>query len=616
MRVRPATSHKVRSARNSRDRLVHAMKNSRFQNGATPHRAARRRLLASGAAMSLHALIGARSTRGDAATLGEARAFSATSAKSMIATVQPLATAAGIDAFAAGGNAVDAAVAAALTLGVVDGHNSGIGGGCLVLIRSPDGRCHALDGRETAPALAHRDMFVKDGRALAETSQTGPLAAAVPGALAAYDQLLRKFGRRSLAELLRPAADLAENGFALDVNYADKLRRASDVVSRFEETRRVLLKPDGSAYAAGETLRQPDLAKSYRAIADEGPGWFYRGEYARRADAWMRSCGGMLRANDFAAYAAKWREPLRVKYRGADVIGFPPPSSGGVHVAQMLQMLERFSSEELRDAALADRVHLVAEAMKLAFADRARWLGDADFARVPRGLIDREYAKELAARINRGQAARGTQAGTPPRAEDDVFEKHTTHVAAADAEGWWVALTATVNTTFGAKVIVPGTGILLNNEMDDFSIQPGVANAFGLVGAEANSIQPGKRPLSSMSPTLVERAGAPWFTVGAAGGPTIISQVLLTILRVVDEGRPIDAAIAAGRWHHQWRPDKLRLERRLASDELVAALRRRGHDVELTENLGVSQGIAWDARQGRFLGAHDPRVPGRAEGRG
>jgi len=534
----------------------------------------------------------------------------------MVATVQPLATAAGVITLEAGGNAVDAAVAAALTLGVVDGHNSGIGGGCLILVRSPDGKYFALDGRETAPAAATRDMFVRGGKVDPEASQTGPLAVAVPGAIAAYDELLRKFGRRKLSELLAPAADIAEQGFKLDRSYAEKLQRTSSVLRRFPETRRVLLKPDGSAYAEGDVLRQLDLANSYRTIAERGVEWFYRGGYAELVGKWMAENGGILQADDFASYRPKWREPIVCRYRECQVVGFPPPSSGGVHIAQMLQMLERFTPAQLNGTGPADRVHLVTEAMKLAFADRAQWLGDADFARVPRGLVDPQYAAALAKRIDPQRALPVPNAGKPPRSQEDLFEKHTTHIAAADAEGWWVAITTTVNTTFGSKVIVPGTGIILNNEMDDFSIQPGVPNAFGLVGAEANAIALGKRPLSSMSPTIVERDGVPFLTVGAAGGPTIISQVLLAVSHVLDEGLTIDAAIAAGRWHHQWRPDKLRMERRLATDDLIEELKRRGHDVELVDNLGVSQGIQWNSARRQFLGAHDPRVPGRAAGPG
>jgi gamma-glutamyltranspeptidase/glutathione hydrolase len=531
----------------------------------------------------------------------------------MVATVHPLATEAGLAALRAGGNAVDAAIAAAVTLGVVDGHNSGLGGGSLLLIRAPDGSVHALDGREMAPARAHRDMYVRDGKLDAEASQTGPLAVAVPGALAVYAEALERFGKRRLAEVLEPAAALAENGFALDRVYAAKLAANAAKIARFPGSKAVLLRPNGQAFGVGETLRQPDLARTYRAIAAEGPEWFYGGPFARSVGQWMAENGGVLSTSDFGAYRVRRREPLTTTYRGHSVIGFPPPSSGGVHVAQMLAMLEPIALAETYRRDPAEWTHVVAEAMKRAFADRAHWLGDPDFARVPRGLIDKAYAESLGRTIDPKRATRVAGHGMPPRADEDVFEKHTTHVAAADASGYWVALTTTVNTTFGSKVIVPGTGVILNNEMDDFSAQPGQPNAFGLVGAEANAVAPGKRPLSSMSPTIVLRDKRPIMTVGAAGGPTIISQVLIALLRRLDLEAPLEECLGGPRFHHQWAPDELRLERS-TPQSLQDSLRSRGHTLKLVDGLGVSQAITWDAARGVFQGVSDPRVPGLAAG--
>jgi gamma-glutamyltranspeptidase / glutathione hydrolase len=570
----------------------------------------------------------------------------------MVATVHPIATDAGVRAFEAGGNAVDAAVAAAVTLGVVDSYNSGLGGGCFILIRSADGKFVAIDGRETAPAAARRDMYLRDGKAQPELSQTGALAVATPGALAAYQMAIEKHGRRKLSELMLPAAAVAENGYEISGLFAERLKSKAKELEKFPGSRAALLKPDGSPYFKGEVLRQPDLAKSYRAIAEQGVDWFYRGAFAEQVSKWMKEHGGILTAADFAKYRPTVRAPLVTTYRDWTIVGFPPPSSGGVHVAQILNILEQFdlSEEYRRDPARA--FHLIASAMQLAFADRAHWLGDADFVQVPRGLIDKEYAKKLAKQIDLVNAI-DPQHGTPPAAEQNLFgkpskpsphgrgqgegagevhqssqhphpgplpagegegRKHTTHIAAADSEGNWVAITATINTTFGSKVIVPGTGIVLNNEMDDFSIEPGVPNAFKLIGAENNAVAPGKRPLSSMSPTIVLKDGQPVLTVGAGGGPKIITQVLMTIIRRLDFGEPLAGAVAAPRIHHQWRPNELTVERTMPN-EIVDKLQGYGHHVRRQRDMGVMQALE-RAADGTWIGVYDPRVPGAAgEGR-
>jgi gamma-glutamyltranspeptidase/glutathione hydrolase len=331
----------------------------------------------------------------------------------------------------------------------------------------------------------------------------------------------------------------------------------------------------------------------------------------------MRENGGLITRADFESYRARWREPVRGRYRDCEIVSFPPPSSGGVHVIEILNLLERFDLKSLGDSSPAF-VHLVAEAMKLAFADRARWLGDPDFVRVPRGLISKEYAAALSASIRPERVTPVIRAGMPPRAESDVFageqQRHTTHLSAADAEGYWVGLTATINTSFGSKVTVPGTGILLNNEMDDFAAQPGAPNFFGLVGSEANAVEGGKRPLSSMSPTIVLRNGLPILCVGAAGGPTIISQTVLAILRTVDFGLPVGEALAQPRFHHQWRPDELQVERSLGP-EVVEALRRMGHRVVEVPSLGAAQAVGSAPAGLGLTGAADPRSEGSAEGR-
>jgi len=530
--------------------------------------------------------------------------------KVIAATAHPLATQAALNAFRRGGNAVDAAVAAGLTLGVVDGHNSGIGGGCFMLIRLPDGSVKAFDGREMAPARAHRDMFVRNGRVESEWSKVGPLASGIPGSLAVYDHVLNRFGRLRLADLLLPAAEIAESGFPIDAVWARKLRAVVGYVKRYPYSASILLRPDGSAMEAGDVIVQRDLARTYRAIAHEGIGWFYGGDFARRTEAWMRAHGGIITARDFADYRMKERQPVTSRYRGHTVYGFPPPSSGGVHVAQVLNMLEAFAVDGLNRP---DRMHLFIEAEKRAFADRAYWLGDPDFVKVPRGLMDRAYPRRLAGGISLNAAGKVSSHGQPPAAESDVFEKHTTHFTTADAEGYWVACTATVNTGFGSKVIIPGTGVILNNQMDDFSARPGVPNAFGLIGAEANAIAPGKRPLSSMSPTIITRDGQPVLTVGAAGGPTIITQALLAIVRRIDLGLPLRDCLAWPRYHHQWFPDQVRIEG-TAGYEIRLELERRGHQLDVRPApFGASQAIARDA-DGRFEAVSDPRIFGRADG--
>ncbi|MCI0357448.1 MAG: gamma-glutamyltransferase [Planctomycetaceae bacterium] len=537
----------------------------------------------------------------------------ATSTKAMVASVHPLATDAGLAALRRGGNAVDAAIAVGLTLGAVDSKNSGLGGGCFILIRRADGKLIAIDGREAAPAKATRDMYLREGKPQPELSQRGPLAVATPGALAAYELALREHGRLALSDLIRPAADIAERGFPLDRSNAEAQASAGKLLFSVSGPSCSLLKPDGSAFQEGDIIKQPDLARTYRGIAEHGTDYFYRGPFAEEVGKWMDSHGGILAPSDFATYKPILREPLVTTYRGRTIVGFPPPSSGGIHVAQILNILETFDLAAMHAGDEGQYQHVLAEAMKLAFADRAFWLGDPDHARVPRGLADKEYARGLAAKINLAKATPVAGHGTPPRADERVFEKHTTHIAAADAEGNWVAMTQTINTTYGSKVIVPGTGVVLNNQMDDFAIAPGTPNAFGLIGAEANAVAPGKRPLSSMSPTIVLVDGQPVMTLGAAGGPTIITQVVQALVRTIDLAQPLDRALAQPRIHHQWSPDEVRVESRLA-DDLKQSLVDRGHRLKVIANMGVSQAIMFDPATKVFVGVHDPRIPGKAAG--
>ncbi len=566
----------------------------------------------------------------------------AENSRGMVASGNPLATEAGLNVLKSGGNAIDAAVAIGLTLGVVDSHNSGIGGGCFMLIRLANGKFVAIDGREMAPSAATRDMFLRDGKGDTELSQTGPLASGVPGEVAAFDHAVKNHGKKKLKELILPAAKIAEQGFVVNESFAARLRSVSADLAKFEASRAVFFR-DGKPLRSGDVLKQSDLAKTYRAIAEQGSEWFYRGAFATATEKWMKANGGIMTTADFAKYHIVLREPVRTLYRGREVVSFAPPSSGGVHVVQMLNILENFDVKSLDEIT---RWHVIAETMKLAFADRAFWLGDPDYAKVPRGLVSKEYAAPLAKQIKLDRASEVKQHGLPPgyesdfftpvigragsplpaardsekdgahevtRPTDDYLHKHTTHWSVADAEGNWVACTATINTSYGSKVVIPGTGVVLNNEMDDFSVQPGVANAFGLLGAEANAVAPGKRPLSSMSPTIVLQDGKPIIAIGAAGGPKIISAVLVQLVAMLDLGMTPTEAMALPRIHQQWSPDELMVEKSLPAD-VKAALEQRGHAVKELNALSVAHTVARSADGKSFVGAADPRSGGKTEG--
>ncbi len=546
--------------------------------------------------------------------------------KGMVVSVNPIATQAGLEVLKKGGNAIDAAVAVGLTLGVVDSHNSGIGGGCFILIRRANGAYNAIDGREMAPGAATRDMYIRDGKADPKLSQTGPLAVATPGALSAYETAIRKYGKTKLAEHLNSAAKIAEEGFAVNSSFASVNRATADELLLFPESKRVFLK-EGKPLNAGDILKQPDLAKTYRGIAEQGIGYFYGGPFAQATESWMKTNGGILTVEDFKKYVPALREPLFSNYRGLTIATFPPPSSGGVHLIQILKMAETQDLYAMRRNGV-DVIHFLAEAMKLAFADRAHWLGDPDWVKVPRNLVDKQYCRDLAARIQMDKVIDVPSHGIPPEAEEQFFSsqlgKHTTHFAASDAEGNWVAITATVNTSYGSKVVIPGTGVVLNNEMDDFAAEPGSPNAFGLVGAEANAVAPFKRPLSSMTPTIVSKEGKPILSVGAAGGPTIINQVALTIINYVDMrmqgGREMEEfemslkdALGTPRFHHQWKPNQLRIEKKWV-DSIRQELIKRGHKLKEDESFGACHAIAIHPDGKGLIGCPDPRGEGTAAG--
>ena len=529
--------------------------------------------------------------------------------RGMVAAVHHLASEAGVEIMRRGGNAVDAAVVTGLVLGVVDSHNSGLGGGCFLLLRLPSGEVVALDGRETAPAAATADMFLRQGKAVPELSRTGALAVAIPGQAAVFHEAVIRYSKLPWKVHCEMAAQIAEAGFPVPRTYASRIAAVAKDLAAFPASRAIFLRADGTPLQQGEIHQQPELAKTLRALGAGGPDWFYRGPFAQATAKWMRENGGLITEADFAAYTFKRRTPLETTYHGRRIVGMPPPSSGGVHVAQILNILEAKGSVRSEDFP-----HVVAEAMKLAFADRAFWLGDPAFTKVPRGLADKDYGQSLAAKIDVAKATLVKDHGTPPRADEHVFEKHTTHFSAADAAGNWVSCTSTINTSYGSKVVVPGMGVVLNNEMDDFAAEAGAPNAFGLVGAEANLPAPGKRPLSSMSPTLVFEGERPVLAIGAAGGPTIISQTLLALLHILDEGDTPAQALARPRFHQQWSPDELRVEKSMPS-ALKDDLRRRGHVLKEVDIIGSTQAVGQPVKDGPFVGAHDPRSrEGRAAG--
>lgn len=537
----------------------------------------------------------------------------ASGSRGAVATVHPLATQAALDRFNQGGNAVDAAAAASLMLSVVDSHNSGLGGGGLALIRTADGQIVALDGREIAPKRTRPEQYInQDGLPDSQLSQEGPLAVAVPGLPALLDQMVRRFGRLSLQKSLTGAARVAEEGYSISANFARVLQATADKLQRYPSSAAVFLDPQGKPWKTGSILRQPDLAQSLRKMDDQGVEWFYHGEFASRIEQFMEQQGGYLRADDMADYQLVEREPIESNYRGQQVFGFPPPSSGGIHVAQMLGMLQHFDVASIFQNSPAQGTHLLLEVMKLAMADRAFWLGDSDFVRVPRGLLDPDYLRELSSQIDLNQSIEVISHGTPPSADIEWFGRggHTTHLTTADDEGNVVALTQTINTSFGSKMVLPGTGIVLNNEMDDFSLAPGVRNAFGLLGSAANQLAPGKRPLSSMSPTIVVRQdGSPCFTCGAAGGPRIITAVLQALVSRMDLGLELSETISSPRVHHQWSPDRAVLERRVP-EAVFKAMKKKGHDVSRANSLAVAQAIAIES--GQLMAASDPRVSSAA----
>ncbi len=540
----------------------------------------------------------------------------------VVSSVGP-AAAAGREILIEGGNAIDAAVAAGFAAGVSHQFSSGLGGGGFILAYlGATGEVLALDAREVAPAAAGADMFLDAaGQVDPQASRLGGRAVAVPGLLQGLHELHTLHGRLPWARVVEPARRLCREGVPVGVHHRRMLAFAQPHLSRFPETARIQL-ADGQLPPLGWKLVQPDLERTLDAIAQRGPQVLQRGEIAEAMVKATQAHGGVLTLDDLASYRTRRRTAVRGYYRGLEILSMPPPSSGGIHLIQMLNTLEPF---DLAASGMnsSETIHLMAEAMKLAFADRAVHLGDPDFYPVPLAwLTSKSYGLELAQRLEprpfwrkppwlwgRSRVLRLERSGTPP--PDDGG---TTHISVLDAAGNAVALTQTVNTLFGSGITAPGTGIVLNNEMDDFAAAPNAPNAFGLVGQRANAIAPGKRPLSSMTPTIVLRDGRPWLVAGSPMGPMIITTVLQTLINVIDFGMNIQDAVAAPRFHHQWRPDRLLLEPEHPRD-VVARLEDWGHPVRVSEfHFGASVAILRDPETGLLWGGVDPRRDSAAAG--
>ena len=533
--------------------------------------------------------------------------------QAVVASRSPFASAVGAEVLEQGGNAVDAAVAMGFALAVTHPSAGNLGGGGFMVLRLANGELAASDHRETAPAKASRAMYQdEDGNVVAGLSTASHLAVGVPGTVAGLLDVLAKYGSWTRQAAISPALQLARAGFPLPADLAAQFESQRENFARYPASRAVFAKADGSAYQAGEVFRQPDLAATLARIAANGRDGFYRGETADLIVAEMERGGGLVSHEDLAGYRPRWRAPVRGSYRGFEVVSMPPPSSGGILLVQMLNMIERYDVGAMGFGSTA-KTHLYIEAARRAYADRAEHLGDPDFYDVPAAMLtSKAYAARRLADFDPERASDSSEvgAGGPLPAESP----ETTHVSVLDAAGNAVAYTTTLNLGYGAKIVVAGGGFLLNNEMDDFSAKPNVPNAFGLVGGEANAIAPGKRMLSSMTPTILLKDGKPVLVTGSPGGSTIITTVLQVVLNVVDHGMALADAVASPRLHHQWLPNRVVYEPGAATPEALAELEERGH--VNVQQIGFRIGDANSAMRvgAGLVGVSDPRNHGGAAG--
>ncbi len=523
----------------------------------------------------------------------------------MVASEQGLATQVGLDILKQGGNAIDAAVAVGFALAVVLPNAGNIGGGgFMVLHDDKTGKDVAIDFREIAPAKASRDMYldnqgnVIDGKSLFTHDASG-----VPGTVAGMEYALKKWGTMPLSKVLEPAIKLADKGFIVSDILAQTLKEEKSTLGKWSASKAIFFK-NGEPLKSGDLLVQKDLAKSLRLIAKQGAKAFYQGEIATKIAKEMQSQGSTMTLGDLKAYKVVERQPIIGDYRGYKVVTMPPPSSGGVHLIEILNMLEHYPIKE-DGVNSAKNIHHMAESMKLAYADRSEYLGDPDFVKIPvTGLTSKAYANERVKTIddNKARLSSTIKPGKPQPYESD----QTTHYSVMDKAGNAVAVTYTLNLNFGSGIVVEGTGILLNNEMDDFSVKPGVPNAFGLVGGAANAIEAKKRPLSSMTPTIVMKNNKPWLVTGSPGGARIITTVLQSVVNTIDHEMNPAEAIITPRVHHQWLPDELRVEEGISPDT-IKLLQDKGHNVVTKAPMGRIQIIQAD--DSGFYGYSDPRNP-------
>jgi gamma-glutamyltranspeptidase / glutathione hydrolase len=549
----------------------------------------------------------------------------------MVVSVHELASRVGVEIMQSGGNAVDAAVATGFALAVVHSAAGNIGGGGFMLIRMADGKTHFLDYREKAPAAATRDMFLDAGGNVIEgASEIGYKSIGVPGSVAGMVYAEGKYGKLTLKQVIAPAIKLARDGYMLTWDEAADLHDRH--LAQFAESRRVFQR-NGDYYKAGEIFRQPDLARTLQRIADK-PDDFYHGALARELAATMQKGGGLITADDLAHYEVKEREPVRGTYRGYEIISAPPPSSGGTVLIESLNILEGYDLTGMGDRS-AQSIHFTIEAFRRAFFDRAEFMGDPDFAKIPEAqLLDKKYAAAWRDTIDPVHASPSKELKRPavfseleqyaaahPPVVAPRESNHTTHYSVVDAEGNAVAVTTTINDWFGSRVTADGLGFLLNDEMDDFSSKPGVPNSDGLIQSAANAVGPGKRPLSSMSPTIVVRDGKTVLVLGSPGSSKIITTVANVLMGVVDYGMNIQEAVNAPRFHNQWMPDVVNVEKWFSPDTLNA-LRQMGYNVEIGLHYGTDVAAYWsdaeciaiDAKTGERLGASDGRNGGKAVG--
>ncbi|AVO38259.1 gamma-glutamyltransferase [Pukyongiella litopenaei] len=516
----------------------------------------------------------------------------------MVVTAQHLASEVGVEVLKKGGNAVDAAVAVGYALAVVYPEAGNIGGGGFMTIRMKDGTSTFLDFRERAPLAATQDMYLDaDGNIVEDASWAGYLAVGVPGTVAGLEYAREKYGKLSSHDLIDPAIALARDGFALNAYDVDSLNwGASEVFGGDPAAKAIFSKSDGTPFVVGDVLVQSDLAATLTAIADQGLDGFYKGATAEKIVKASQDKGGILSLEDFEQYKVREMEPIACSYRGYDIISSPPPSSGGLIICEILNVLEGYPIGYL-GANSAATVHLMVEAMRHAFVDRNSALGDPDFVENPvEKLLDKAYAAEIRGRIDPYRA--GVSEGLMPEGMGESNE--TTHYSIIDEEGNAVAVTYTLNGSYGAGVVADGTGILLNNEMDDFTSKPGSANAYGLVQGEANAIQPRKSPLSSMSPTVISKDGEPFMVIGSPGGPRIITITLESIMNVIDHGMDMQEAIDAPRIHHQWLPDDIKMEPNGLSPDTIRLLTGMGYKVGIDPDWTI-----WGQAAGILVGGRD-----------